>query len=95
MKTIDDSRTALDLLTTDFVRSLGAEKHWELNPDLKDLIKMMLVVLSASSRGDLDVLGLTYSSEAPYLHVSLHRVPKMARRIVRYYYDLIDGMDEL
>lgn len=85
MKKIEDSRNGLDLLTTDYVRSLGAEKHWELSPDLKEIIRMMLVVLSTAARGDLDKLGLTYTSESPYIRLEMKFLPKRIRNVMYAY----------
>lgn len=95
LKVIEDSRTALDLLTTDFVRSLGAEKHWEINPNLKDLMKMVLSVLSASGKGNLEAVGVSYTSEPPYLLVNRNALSKGTRKMMDYFYELVKGMSEL
>mmetsp|Transcript_1934 Transcript_1934/g.227 ORF Transcript_1934/g.227 Transcript_1934/m.227 type:complete len:94 (+) Transcript_1934:108-389(+) len=93
MKKIEENRNGLDLLTTDFVRALGAEKHWELSPDLKEIIRMLLVIISTAARGDLDKLGLTYTSESPYIRLELRNLPKRIRNVMYAYQDLITGID--
>mmetsp|Transcript_1933 Transcript_1933/g.226 ORF Transcript_1933/g.226 Transcript_1933/m.226 type:complete len:100 (+) Transcript_1933:96-395(+) len=95
MKKIEDSRNNLDLRTTDFVRALGAEKHWELSPDLKEIIRMLLVIISTAARGDLDKLGLTYTSESPYIRLELRNVPKRVRNVMNAYQEFITEIDKM
>jgi len=80
LKQLKEVRTELDMFTTDFVRHLGAEKHWELNPDLKHLCTMMLVVLAAEGNGNLECLGISYSAKPPYIHISEENLKKLRKR---------------
>lgn len=67
------------MLTTDYVRSLGAERHWERKPNMQKLIKMMLTVFSAIGNGDLDVVGLQELDYPPYLDVNKKALPRSSK----------------
>ena len=62
---------------------------------MKEIIRMMLVVLSTAARGDLDKLGLTYSSETPYIRLEMRSLPKRIRNVMYSYYDLLSGINDL
>ena len=69
LKELMEYRTELDIRTTDFIKSLGAEKNWERRGNLKEVVNMMLVVLSASGNGNLDSINVTYTHELSLIHI--------------------------
>lgn len=64
---IKHAREKLEEAQGDFIRILGAEKHYAEKKSVPDLMKMMLVCLSVQGKGDLDSIGLTYEEESPFI----------------------------
>lgn len=95
LRVLREARTDLDVHTTDFIKMLGAEKNWERRGNLKEIIGMMLVVLSAVGKGNLDSLGVTYISDLPYLEVSELELTRAAKRMIRAYFHLMEYMQGL
>jgi hypothetical protein len=94
LRKIDEANVALDMLTMDFVKALGAEKHWEMNPDLKILISMMLAVLSTRGKGSLSYIELVYSHETPFLDANPKKLSMSQRRVLETYKLLTYGLVE-
>ncbi|CAG9320324.1 unnamed protein product [Blepharisma stoltei] len=95
IKLITDCRADLDLYTTDFVKSLGAQRQWELNPSIQELTLMMLVILSTMGKGNMDSIGVSYSSESPYISVDPKTLKRGAKKMMNFYYQLVNFMAEL
>mmetsp|Transcript_9903 Transcript_9903/g.19655 ORF Transcript_9903/g.19655 Transcript_9903/m.19655 type:complete len:249 (+) Transcript_9903:1935-2681(+) len=92
---ITRAKDQLDFEMTDFVRVLGAETHWENSHKFSRLIKMMLVVMSASVNGDLTAIQLGYSENPPYLVVATELLNECTRRVYKQFVRLIDATTQV
>ena len=95
LKELLEFRTELDIRTTDFIKSLGAEKNWERRGNLKEVVTMMLVVLSAAGKGNLDSINVSYTHEVPFIKVSMDKLGMSTKRMMKNFEELVIFMDDL
>mmetsp|Transcript_3410 Transcript_3410/g.7077 ORF Transcript_3410/g.7077 Transcript_3410/m.7077 type:complete len:249 (-) Transcript_3410:1523-2269(-) len=94
LRSIEEAKTALDMLTMDFVKALGAEKQWEMDSDLKVLVNMMLVVFSTRGKGALNQVGLVYMQEPPFIDANQKKLTLSQRKVLETFKLLGHGLVE-
>lgn len=91
---IEEAKTALDMLTMDFVKALGAERQWEADPDIKTLVNMMLVIFSTRGKGSLNYVGLVTMKEPPFVDANSSKLSSSIRKVLETFKLLCFGLVE-
>lgn len=94
IKIIEQQRVELDLRTTDLIVALGAENLWEINPDSELIVRMILAVLSASGKGNLQLVA-TLSELAPYITLVPKSTSKKVVKLVEKFNLLMTTVNDL
>lgn len=81
VRKVDHIRTEVDLRFTDFIKSLGASKLWEIYSNLEEILKMYLLVLAINLKGE--TIRINYDqSIIPYIHVNAKVFPYNVRKVI-------------
>jgi hypothetical protein len=95
LEVIKKSKDRLQECKIDFVKCLGAEKHWSANNSFKELIKMMVVSLAIQGKGDLDQVGMVYEETCPYINVEKKKLTKPMKKMMVAYEILMEALNEI
>jgi hypothetical protein len=78
VRSIDHIRTEVDLRFTDFIKSLGAAKLWEIYNNFPEILKMYFLVLAIHRKGEI-----TYSNEGPLeIRVNKKLFPSYVKKLI-------------
>jgi hypothetical protein len=94
IKIIEQQRVELDLRTTDLIVALGAENLWEINPDSELIIRMILAILSASGKGNLQLVA-TLSELSPYITLIPKSTSKKVAKLIEKFSLLMTTVNDL
>lgn len=86
VRVLDESKSKLDFALSSFIKSLGAEKYYEHNPDMREMMKMMLAVLAVECKGNFESIQMQYRQDSPFIEVNLTRLRRPARKMMHMYY---------
>lgn len=86
VKVLDECKSKLDFALSSFIRGLGAEKYYEHNPDMREMIKMMLAVLAVECKGHFERIEMQYRQDSLFIEVNLNKLRRPARKMIRTYY---------
>lgn len=89
---LDECKAKLDLALSSFIRALGAERYYDHNPDMREMIKMMLAVLSVECKGSFDKIQMQYRQDSPFIEVNLKKLRKPARVMMQKYYEFVQEL---
>lgn len=88
IQVLDECKSKLDYAISDYVKALGAEKHYEHSSDMKQMIKMMLAVLAVEGKGNFEVIQVMYSHDSPFIEVNVKKLRRPAKKMMSAYYDM-------
>ncbi|CAG9330591.1 unnamed protein product [Blepharisma stoltei] len=91
---VNKFKANFDGIITNLIRELGAEIHWEINLDLQEIFRMVLVVLSANCAGKLNEINLNFTSENPYILFDTPKLNRKSRKLMAIYYELMNFLIE-
>ncbi|OMJ87837.1 hypothetical protein SteCoe_10403 [Stentor coeruleus] len=94
IKIIEQQKVEIDMRTTDLIISLGAENLWEISPDSELIVKMILAILSASGKGDLQNVA-NLSESAPYIVLIPKSTSKKVAEVVGKFCSLMNTVNDL
>lgn len=85
-KDVDQIRTEVDLRFTDFIKSLGASKLWEIFNQLSEILRMYILVLAINLKGEIIQIGYN-EQELPYLIINKKHFPYNVRSLISDFED--------
>lgn len=95
IRVLEECKSRLDYAISDFVKALGADKHYEHNSDMKQIVKMMLAVLAVEGKGNFEVIQVMYSHESPFIEVNLKKLRRPAKKMMSSYYDFTSTLNSI
>ena len=98
VKDVDHIRTEVDLRFTDFIKSLGASKLWEIYNQLSEILRMYILVLAINLKDE--IIRIEYDELVrPYIIVNKKHFPYSVRRLISnfedYTFALTDAREKL
>ena len=86
VREVDHIRTEVDLRFSDFIKSLGAAKLWEIYNDFTEILKMYFLVLAINLKGEMR--KIKYNEEiSPFIHVNKKRFSYYAKKTIDNFED--------
>lgn len=93
VREVDHIRTDVDLRFTDFIKSLGASKLWEIYSNLQEILKMYLLVLAINLKGE--TIRISYNeSLIPYIHINQKVFSYNVRRMISDFEDYTKALKD-
>ena len=86
VREVDHIRTEVDLRFSDFIKSIGAAKLWEIYNDFTEIIKMYFLVLAINLKGEMRRIKYNKDS-SPFIHVNKKRFSSHVKQVIDNFED--------
>ena len=81
VREVDHIRTEVDLRFSDFIKSLGAAKLWEIYNEFTEILKMYFLVLAINLKGEMRMIK--YNEDiSPFIHVNKKRFSSYVKKTI-------------
>ena len=93
VREVDHIRTEVDLRFSDFIKSIGAAKLWEIYNDFGEILKMYFLVLAINLKGEMR--RIKYNKElSPFIHVNKKRFSTHVRQVINNFEDYTKALKQ-
>lgn len=90
IKVLKECTEKLDYQISEFIRYLGAEKHYIESIDMGEATLMLLTVLAVECKGHFVRIQVSYMSEPPFIEVDMNKVRRSTRRMMNAFHELTE-----
>lgn len=92
IKILKECKEKLDYQISEFIRYLGAEKHFMTAIDMNEATRMLLTVLSVECKGNFEKIHVVYTPEQPFIEVQSNDLRRSTRKMLRAFHELTEMM---
>jgi len=90
IKILKECREKLDYQVSEFIRYLGAGKHYIESIDMGEATMMILTVLAVECKGHFARIQVVYMPEPPFIEVDMSKVRRSTRRMMNAFHELTE-----
>jgi hypothetical protein len=95
IKVLKECQEKLDYQISEFIRYLGAEKHYIESIDMGEATMMILTVLAVECKGHFSRIQVVYMTEPPFIEVDMTKVRRSTRRMMNAFHELTEMLQTI